>query len=132
MLKSQANSKTVRTALDDLDYGPVDSPEAYGRVKKAVMPEGVTSRRLFRDVLLLSGPSLVELLLTQLTGMADQIMVGQMPGAMGVYGLTAVGLASMPKFLMMTLVTAMNAATKRDDFVLKVRCITVTSDRGWM
>ena len=103
--------KTVRTALDDLDYGPLKSPDAYGKVKKAVVPEGVSPGRLRRDIMLIAWPSFVELLLTQLTSMADQIMVGQMPGAMGVYGLTAVGLASMPKFLMMTLVTAMNVGT---------------------
>ena len=103
--------KTVRTALDDLDYGPLKSPDAYGKVKKAVVPEGVSTGRLRRDIMLIAWPSFVELLLTQLTSMADQIMVGQMPGAMGVYGLTAVGLASMPKFLMMTLVTAMNVGT---------------------
>ena len=111
MKNTGSHAKTVNTALDTLDYGPLESPEAYDRVKKAVLPEGVTSRRLMRDVTMIAWPSLLELMLTQATSMADQIMVGQIGGAAGVQGLTAVGLASMPKFLMMTLVMAMNVGT---------------------
>jgi len=102
---------TVQTALDDLPYGPPDSPDAHGPVRKAAVPQGVSKRRLLSDVTLIAWPSFVELVLTQLTSMADQVMVGQMPGAEGVMGLTAVGLASMPKFLLMTMVIAMNVGT---------------------
>jgi len=102
---------TVQTALDDLPYGPIDSPDASGPVRKAKTPEGVSSKRLLSDVTLIAWPSFVELVLTQLTSMADQVMVGQMPGSEGVMGLTAVGLASMPKFLLMTMVIAMNVGT---------------------
>jgi len=102
---------TVQTALDDLPYGPLNSEEATGPVKKAAIPQGVTSRRLLRDVTMIAWPSFVELVLTQLTSMADQVMVGRMPGTEGVMGLTAVGLASMPKFLLMTMVIAMNVGT---------------------
>ncbi len=102
---------TVQTALDDLPYGPLNSEEAIGPVKKAAIPQGVTSRRLLRDVTMIAWPSFVELVLTQLTSMADQVMVGRMPGAEGVMGLTAVGLASMPRFLLMTMVIAMNVGT---------------------
>jgi len=102
---------TVQTALDGLPYGPVDSPDAHGPVRKAKVPEGVSSKRLLKDVTLIAWPSFVELVLTQLTSMADQVMVGRMPGAEGVMGLTAVGLASMPKFLLMTMVIAMNVGT---------------------
>ncbi len=108
-----ANQKhtTVQTALDGLPYGPVDSPEAHGPVRKAKVPEGVSGKRLLKDVTLIAWPSFVELVLTQLTSMADQVMVGRMPGAEGVMGLTAVGLAALPKFLLMTMVIAMNVGT---------------------
>ena len=102
---------TVQTALDDLPYGPIDSPDATGPVRKASAPEGISAKRLLSDVTLIAWPSFVELVLTQLTSMADQVMVGRMPGAEGVMGLTAVGLASMPKFLLMTMVIAMNVGT---------------------
>ena len=111
MKHTGSHAKTVRTALDDLDYGPLESPEAYARVKKAVLPEGVSRRRLMRDVTLIAWPSFIELVLTQLTSMADQIMVGQMPGEAGVQALSAVGLSTLPKFLLLTMVIAMNAGT---------------------
>ncbi len=111
MKDRHSEGKTVRTALDDLPYGEADSPEAFGRVKKAIVPEGVSRKRLLRDVTLIAWPSFVELVLSQLTSMADQIMVGQMPGDSGVMGLSAVGLATLPRFLLMTLVMAMNVGT---------------------
>lgn len=102
---------TVQTALDDLPYGPIDSPDATGPVKKAALPEGISGKRLLSDVTLIAWPSFVELVLTQLTSMADQVMVGNMAGAEGVMGLTAVGLATLPKFLLMTMIMALNVGT---------------------
>ena len=74
-MKQKSNAKTVQTALDDLEYGPLHSKEAYSRVGKTKIPEGVNQKRLMRDITLIAWPSFVELLLTQLTSMADQIMV---------------------------------------------------------
>ncbi len=111
MKHTRTDGKTVRTALDDLPYGPDDAQIAMGPVQKAVVPEGVSRKRLLRDVTLIAMPSFIELVLSQLTSMADQIMVGQMPGEAGVMGLTAVGLATLPRFLLMTLVMAMNVGT---------------------
>lgn len=98
--------KTIETALDALPYGP-EEPEV-GKVKKVPLPEGVSKKRLTRDVVLLTWPSLLELVLSQLTTFVDQIMVGRIPGEMGVIGLAAVGLASNPKFTMMTAIQALN------------------------
>ena len=103
--------KTVYTALDDLDYGQPDSPDATGKVGRIRIPEGISSRRLYRDVALIAWPSLVELLLTQLTSMADQVMVGRLPGQEGIAALAAVGLAAQPKFLLMTMIQAMNVGS---------------------
>ncbi len=108
---SKIKSTTVQTVLDDLPYGAVDSPDATGPVRKARAPEGITNKRLLKDVTMIAWPSFVELVLTQLTSMADQVMVGQMPGPEGVMGLTAVGLAGLPKFMLMTMVIAMNVGT---------------------
>ena len=98
--------KTIETALDALPYGP-EAPE-LGRVGKVPLPEGVSKRRLTRDVVLLTWPSLLELVLSQLTTFVDQIMVGRIPGELGVVGLAAVGLASNPKFALMTAIQALN------------------------
>ena len=56
-------------------------------------------------------PSLVELVLAQLTSMADQVMVGRIPGEAGVQGLSAVGLAMQPKFLLMIMIMALNVGS---------------------
>ena len=111
MKHSHTEAKTVRTALDDLPYGPMESEEAYGKVGKALVPEGVKKSRMFRDAAFIAWPSFIELVLTQLTGMADQIMVGQMPGEAGVQGLSAVGISGLPKFLLLTMIIAMNVGT---------------------
>ena len=106
--KSRLEGKTVYTALDDLPYGEADSPDATGKVGRIRVPAGITNKRLYRDVILIAWPSLVELILTQLTSMADQVMVGRLPGQEGIVALAAVGLATQPKFLLMTMIQAMN------------------------
>lgn len=106
--EKEKNGKTIYTALDDLPYGDANSPEAAGKVGKIKIPEGISRTRLYRDVVLIAWPSLVELVLTQLTSMADQVMVGNLPGQEGILALAAVGLAAQPKFLLMTMVQALN------------------------
>ncbi len=104
----QKGAGVVRTALDNLPYGEPDSPYASGKVGKIAVPDGVTQKRLYQDIILIAWPSLVELVLTQLTSMADQVMVGHLPGQEGIMALAAVGLATQPKFLLMTMIQAMN------------------------
>ena len=101
-----AHKRTIETALDALPFGP-EEPEV-GRVGKVPLPEGVTKKRLARDVVLLTWPSLLELILSQLTTFVDQIMVGRIPGEMGIIGLAAVGLAGNPKFTLITAIQALN------------------------
>lgn len=101
-----AQKRTIETALDGLPYGPEEQP--CGKVGKVLLPEGVSKKQLTRDVVVLSWPSLFELVLSQLTTFVDQIMVGRIPGDMGVVGLAAVGLAGNPKFMLMTAIQALN------------------------
>lgn len=101
-----AQRRMMETALDALEYGP-ENPET-GRVGRVPLPDGVSKKRLTRDVVMLSWPSLLELLLSQLTTFVDQIMVGRIPGDLGVIGLAAVGLAGTPKFTLMTAIQALN------------------------
>ena len=100
--------KTVYTVLDDLPYGELSQKEMAGRVERIRIPTGVSQKRLYRDIVLIAWPSLVEMVLTQLTSIADQIMVGHLPGQEGITALAAVGLAAQPKFLLMTMIQAMN------------------------
>ena len=100
--------KTIKTTLDSLPYGNPTEEDLHGRVKKAELPQGVTRSMLTRDVVMIAWPSLLELILTQLTSMADQIMVGRLPGMQGVMALSAVGLSAQPKFMLMTMIQALN------------------------
>lgn len=108
MAKTNASGKTIKTTLDSLEYGEANSTSWMGKVKKPKIPEGVTKKMLTMDIVLIAWPSLVELVLTQLTSIADQIMVGRLEGAEGIMALAAVGLAAQPKMLLMTMVQAMN------------------------
>lgn len=102
-------AKLVTTTLDHLPAGTdADLPKPSDPVRHTPMPEGVTGGMLYRDVLRIAWPSFVELVLTQLTSMADQMMVGQLPGEMGVQALSAVGLSAQPKFLLMTMMMSLN------------------------
>lgn len=98
-----ASTKRLRTALDDLPFGDPNSPDYYGKVTKK-LPEGVSNKQLYADVLGIAWPSFIELMLTQLASMVDMMMVG----SLGAWALSAVGLTTQPKFLLMTLFMAMN------------------------
>lgn len=95
--------KVIPTALDRIPFGE-DDDESNLRVSKQ-LPEGVNSRELYGDIVRIAWPSFVELLLTQLASMVDLMMVGQL----GAWALTAVGMTTQPKFLLMAMFIAMNA-----------------------
>ena len=97
--------KEVQMALDLVEPGN-DNVNSHGkqeRVSKYLPPE-VTSNMLYKDVVRIAWPSLIEMTLTQLASMVDMIMVGQL----GPWAISAVGLTTQPKFLMMTMFMAMN------------------------
>lgn len=105
----ETKAKIVRTTLDSLPVGTGDLPiDREKKLRHAEIPDGVTRRMLYGDVVRIAWPSFLELVLTQLTSMTDQIMVGQLPGTVGVLALSAVGLSAQPKFLLMTMMQALN------------------------
>ena len=105
MQKMQGNVERVPLALDLVEEGTQLSVEAAGTQRvDGKLPQGVTSRHLYRDVVRIAWPSLVELTLTQLTSMVDLMMVG----GLGPVAIAAVGLTTQPKFLLMTMFMAMN------------------------
>ncbi len=97
--------KLSNMALDHVEAGDGDF-HSYGMDEKVSkrLPDGVTSKMLYNDVVRIAWPSFVELILTQLASMVDLMMVGQL----GAWALTAVGLTTQPKFMMMTMIMAMN------------------------
>jgi len=91
-------------ALDLVDAG--DNEKNYSKIQKVThhIPEGVTSRMLYRDIIRIAWPSFIELTLTQLTSMVDMMMVG----GLGSWAIAAVGLTNQPKFLLMIMFISMN------------------------
>ena len=101
-------TKTVYTALDSLPYGDGIPEYESPNIRGVRLPDGVKGSALTRDVLMLAWPSLLELILTQLTSMVDQMMVGHLPGEEGIVALSAVGLAAQPRFLLLLMMIALN------------------------
>ncbi len=100
-VQSTGGKLSRRLALDLVKTG--EGKISEGRVSRK-LPEGITSPMLFSDIVRLAWPSLLELTLTQLTSMVDLMMVG----GLGAWAITAVGLTTQPKFLLMTMFVAMN------------------------
>ncbi len=99
----------VRTYLDTIPFGDEEllrQEKRKNRRERRQLPDGVASRLLYRDILRIAWPSMVELLLTSLVGMADMIMVGSM--ANGDDAISAVSLSNQPKFIFISLIIALN------------------------
>ncbi len=91
-------------ALDLVEVGiETDNYGQNDKVNKHI-PEGVTSKMLYQDVVRIAWPSFIEMTLTQLASMVDMMMVGRL----GSWAITAVGLTAQPKFLLMLMFMAMN------------------------
>ncbi|MBR5265271.1 MAG: MATE family efflux transporter [Clostridia bacterium] len=95
------------TTLDKLPWGDGHEGESKNIRGKQELPEGVTNKMIYNDVIRLAWPSLVELMLTQLASMVDLMMVGQL----GAWAISAVGLTTQPKFLVTTIFMALNVGT---------------------
>ena len=109
--EKRTKTKIVRTTLDRMPYGDYTAQNLEERKKYVTIPGEVRRGELMRDVARIAWPSLLELILAQLTSMADQVMVGRIPGEAGVQGLSAVGLAMQPKFLLMIMVMSLNVGS---------------------
>ncbi len=79
-------------------------PEDIGKKAGRELPKGITPGMMYKDVVQIAWPAFIELMLTQLTAMADQMMVG----SLGSWATSAVGLSTQPKFLMSTMFIALN------------------------
>ncbi len=62
---------------------------------------------LHKTVLSIAAPAVAELILTSLTQLADMIMVGKL----GSYAISAVGLTTQPRFIMLSVFIALNVGT---------------------
>ena len=102
---TSSKSRQMKTlALDWVEMGTDEANRMADLKVTKTLPEGISSKMLYEDIVHIAWPSLVELTLTQLASMVDLMMVGQL----GPWAITAVGLTTQPKFLLMTMFMAMN------------------------
>ena len=102
--------KMVRTYLDEIETGTPEMQEAEERKSKKErrqLPPGAESKTLYKDIIRIAWPSLIELTLTSLVSMVDMMMVGNIPGS-GVQAMSAVSLATQPRFLFLMLIMSLN------------------------
>ena len=94
-------------ALDSIPAGEGEFNADTIKEQKKTLPEGVTSKMLYGDVLDIAWPSFVELFLTQVAAMVNMMMVG----GLGASAIAAVGLTTQPRFLLMTFFMALNVGS---------------------
>ncbi|MBR2727934.1 MAG: MATE family efflux transporter [Solobacterium sp.] len=111
--------RMLKTYLDEIPWGTDEdlvNEQNKSRKERKELPEGCHETVLYRDIMRIAWPSLVEQLLTSLVSMADMIMVGSMVN--GDDAISAVSLANQPKFIFISLMIALNigvtAAVARD------------------
>ncbi len=108
---TKSNEKKVsnpnQMALDLVEAGNNDND--YGIMERVTnhIPDGISPRLLYRDIIRIAWPSFLELTLTQLTSMVDMMMVG----GLGSWAIAAVGLTTQPKFLLMIMFMSMNVGS---------------------
>lgn len=100
--------KGVTTTLDFIDFGSenyYEEDQIKTRAERKKLPENITSQQLYKDILRIAWPSLIELFLSSLVNMVDTMMVGRI---VGTDALSAVGLATQPKFIFLSMIMALN------------------------
>lgn len=92
--------------LEAVEIGTDDFLKEYStkRSKTKAIPEGVSTRGIYRDIVHIAWPTLIELTLAQLTSMFDLMMVGNL----GQTAIAAVSIATQPKFILNTVFASMN------------------------
>lgn len=91
-----------------MDHLPAEQMLTLQRENSSIrFQTALTNRAVYQDILQIALPASVELILSSFTSMADLIMVGNL----GTWAITAVGLTTQPKFILMTMVMAMNVGS---------------------
>lgn len=93
-----------RLSLDSLSPGERLDTDIRKWRKSKTLPTGVTSRGLYRDIGIIAWPAMLELFLNHAASMADQMMVGRL----GTWAISAVGLSTQPRFLLISTVMSIN------------------------
>lgn len=102
-----AQRRMVKTYLDEIPNGNEQIQQLEmqkSRKERKILTDGATDKILYRDIIRIAWPSLVELTLTSLVSMVDMMMVG----GLGPSAISSVSLATQPRFIFMTLLMSLN------------------------
>ena len=77
VMSKEKTAKVRSLALDNVPFWTQEETDEFRKTKKAPLPEGVTNKGIYKDILAIAWPSMIELALTQLASMVDLMMVGQ-------------------------------------------------------
>jgi putative MATE family efflux protein len=102
-----AGAKKITTTLDSLPLGTDEQLQNMSRKYSKKLPDGVSSRMLYRDIMVIAWPAMAERAFAAVAAMISMMMVG----GLGPWAIASVGLAMMPRFLMFTIVVALNVGT---------------------
>ncbi len=90
-----------------MDSGDTGGPDIQGKPVRGLFGAGFKRSKIRKQVMNLSGPALVELMLSSLVNMVDMIMVGRV----GAEAVTAVGLTNQVFFFALAVFIALNVGT---------------------
>ncbi len=102
--------KMVKTYLDEVEAGTpelIEAEASKSKKERRELPAGAESRTLYKDIIRIAWPSLIELTLSSLVSMVDMMMVGNIASG-GVQAMSAVSLATQPRFLFLMLIMSLN------------------------
>lgn len=105
MPMSKEKSNNINLYLDTVKNA--DEYDLADLRPRKEMPADVEQKGLYTDILRIAWPAFVELILMQLVSMVDMMMVG----SLGAYAISAVGLTTQPRMLIMNIFTAMNVGS---------------------
>ena len=101
------NVKKMTTTLDSVPFGTDEQIEHMTQKFSKELPPNVRSSMLYKDILKIAWPSMIERALAAIVSMVDMMMVGNM----GPWAIAAVGLASMPRLLLVTMIMAIHVGS---------------------
>ena len=100
-------AKKTKTALDDLPFGTDEQIESMSQTYSKEIPSNISSRMLYNDILRIAWPSMIERTLAAFVAMVAMMMVGNL----GPWAIAAVGFASMPRMLMVTMLMGIHVGS---------------------
>lgn len=99
--------KKTATTLDVLPFGTDEQIENMVQRYSKELPANIKSHMLYKDILKIAWPTMIERTVAAVIAMVDMMMVGNL----GPWAIAAVGLASLPRLLLVTMLMAIHVGS---------------------